>query len=187
MCKRLIVLLGMFLGSHAPAVAQTATTQIFLTQDRVAPTLTILRMGSATMPTTFLQLHQDPAKSHAQFSPLVAGAYEPNHIMGRLPPTEEVKTLFFMQSSLQLIQLWSGRLRLDGFTGTLNMQNVQLGPSASGGLLDFRPSRISYPGGPRSVGLYGVSLSFNFGRNARTGRPPQVWSCLSRIVRSVRN
>jgi len=59
------------------------------------------------------------------------------------------------------------------------MQNAELGPSAGGGL---RFPRQSYPGGPRSVDLYGVSLSFHFGRDAQVGRPAQIWSCLARIA-----
>jgi hypothetical protein len=187
MYKRFIVLLGMFLGSNVLAAAQTAPPQMVLAQNRVAPTLTILRMVSAPMPTTSLRLRQDPVKSPAHSGPVVTGAYERDHTMERLPQTEEVKTLFFTRSSLQLGQLWRGRLRLDGFVSTLNMQNVQLGPSASGGLQDFRPPREWSPGGPRSVDLYGVSLSFHLNHGARTGQPTQVWRCLSRIVGSVRN
>jgi hypothetical protein len=33
----------------------------------------------------------------------------------------------------------------------------------------------------------GFSLSFHFGRDARTGRPTQAWRCLSRIVDTVLN
>lgn len=187
MYKRFIVLLGMCLGSHVPAAAQTAAPQMVLAQERAVPTMTMLRTVSAPSPTTSLPLHQDPVQSPARLGHLAAGTYERDHSMERLPPTEEVKTLFFTRSSLPLVQLWRGRLRLDGFMGTLNMQNVQLGPSASGGLQDFRPPRESYPGGPRSVDLYGVSLTFHLGRNARMGQPTQVWRCLSRIVGTVLN
>jgi hypothetical protein len=185
--KRFIVLLGMFLGSHASAAAQTAAPQMVLAHDRVAPTLKILRRVSDTTPATYLRAHQEPVKSTALPSQLVTGAYERDFSMESLPQTEEVKTLFFTQSSLQLGQLWSGRLRLDGFVGTLYMQNVQLGPSASGGLQDFRPPRERFRGGPRSVDLYGVSMSFQLGRGARTGAPTQVWRYLSRIIATVRD
>jgi hypothetical protein len=187
MYKRLIVLLGMFLGSHAPAAAQTPAPQFVLAREHVAPIITMLRTVSRPLPAASFRLYQDPGKRRSHFTHLFAGDYEPEQSMELLPPVEGVRTLFFTRSSLQLVQLWSGRLRLDGFTGTLHMQNVQLGPSASGGLQDFRPPRQSYPGGPRSVDLYGVSLSFHFGHNARTGRPPPVWRCLSRIVGSARN
>jgi hypothetical protein len=187
MYKRLIVTLGMLLGSHAPAAAQTPAPQLVLAQGNVAPVIMMLRTASAPLPPASYLLYQNPGKLPARLSHQFAGDYEPDHSMERFPPVEKVKTLFFTRSSLPLVKLWSGRLRLDGFTGTLNMQNVQLGPSAAGGLQDFRPPRESYPGGPRSVELYGVSLSFHFGRNARTGRPPQVWRSLSRIASSIRN
>jgi hypothetical protein len=82
------------------------------------------------------------------------------------------------------VQLWGGRLRLDGFTSTLHMQSVQFGPSAAGGL---RLPQQNYAGGPRSMDLYGVSLSFHFWQDARVGHPTQALRSLSRIVASVLN
>jgi hypothetical protein len=118
-----------------------------------------------------------------------ARAYERDHDLEglkSLSPMREVKTLFLTQSMLPLLQLWGGRLRLDGFTSRFDMQNVQLGPSAAGGLLDFRPQRLSYPGGPRSIGSHGVSLSFHFGRDAQIARPKQIWQSLARIHAAFR-
>jgi hypothetical protein len=185
MYKRFIMLLGIFLGSHVPAAAQTPSAQIVLAQDHVVPIITILRAVSTPLLTASFHLYQEPGNSPAHFSLLFAVPNERDRGMERLPPVEQVKTLFFTRSTLPLVQLWSGRLRLDGFMGTLNMQNVQLGPSAAGGLQDFRPPRQNSPGGPRSVDLYGVSLSFQFGRDARASRPTQVWQCLSRIIGNV--
>ena len=102
-----------------------------------------------------------------------------------LSPIRQVKTLFLTQSMLPLLQLWGGRLRLDGFCSTFHMQNVQLGPSAAGGLLDFRPQLQRYQGGPHSIGFYGVSLSFHFGRDAQIGRPAQIWQSIARIHAAV--
>jgi hypothetical protein len=189
MHKRFILLLGVFLGSHMSGAAQTPTPQIVVTQDRMAPIMTMVRTVPAPVPAASFQLPEGPGKSTAHFRYLFAGAYEPDQGLEglkRLSPMHEVKTLFLTQSMLPLLQLWGGRLRLDGFTSTLHMQNVQLGPSAAGGLLDFRPSRQGYPGGPRSYGLYGVSLSFHFGRDAQVGRPTQIWRCLARIVGATR-
>ena len=192
MYKRFIVLLGIFLGGHALAAAQAPAAQapavqIVLAHAYVAPAITMLRPVSAPLPTASFQLYQNPQKSPAYFDRVFAAAYERNDGIERLPPTETVTTLFFTRTSLSLLQLWSGRLRLDGVIGTLNMQNVQLGPSASGGLWDFRPPRQSYPGGPRSLDLYGVSLSYHFGQAARTGSPPHLWRSLSRFVGSILN
>jgi hypothetical protein len=187
MYKRFIVLLGIFLGSHAPAAAQTSAAPIALETAYVVPTLTTLRPVSAPLPAASFQLYKYPQKSPAYFNHVFAGAYERDDSIERHPPTEVVKTLFLTRTTLPLVQFWSGRLRLDGVIGTLNMQNIQLGPSASGGLWDFRPPRQSYPGGPRSLDLYGVSVSYHFGRAARTESPPHVWRCLSRFVGSILN
>jgi hypothetical protein len=187
MYRRFIVLLGMFLGSLAPAAAQTPTPQIVLAQANVATDILMRRTASGPLLTSSFQLFQDPGRSPAHFSHLhlFAGPNEHDQNMERLPAIQQVKTLFFTRSSLSLLQLWSGRLRVDGFTGSLNMLNVQLGPSAAGGLHDFRPPRQGYPGGPRSAELYGLSLSFHFGRDARMGRPPQPWRYASRMVTNV--
>ena len=189
MYKRFIMLLGIFLGSNAPAAAQTPAVQtpavqIVLAHAYVAPAITMLRPVSVPLPAASFQVYEYPKKSPTYFNHVFAGTYDRDDIE-RLPPTEVVKTLFFTRTSLPLVQLWSGRLRLDGVIGTLNMQNIQLGPSASGGLWDFRPPRQSYPGGPRSLDLYGVGVSYHFGRAARTGSPPHLWRSLSRFVGSI--
>jgi hypothetical protein len=97
---------------------------------------------------------------------------------------EEVKNLILTLSSLPRVQFWGGRLQLDAFQSTLHSQNVQLGPLGYGGMQGFRPLAQGYPGGPRSGHL---TLSFHFGRDARTGRPTQGWQSLSRIVGTVLN
>jgi hypothetical protein len=183
MHKRLILLvLGMLLGSHLPTAAQTPSPKIVQVQEWVAPIVTMVR----TVPAAFLfpsfPLSESPEKSAAHFSYLFVGAYGRDQSLESLSQMREAKTLFLTQSSLPLVQLWSGRLRLDGFKSDLNMQNMQLGPSGAGGLLDYRPPRLGYPGGPRSVGLYGVNLSFHFGRDAQIGRPAQIWRCLAGIA-----
>jgi hypothetical protein len=189
MHKRFILLLGMFLGSHVPTAAQTPAPQIVPAQERIAPIMTMVRTVPAPFLAVSFQLPEGSGKSAVHFSYLFARAYEGGQGLEglkSLSPMREVKTLFLTQSMLPLVQLWGGRLRLDGFTSTLHMQNVQLGPSAAGGLLDFRPPRQGYPGWPRSVGLYGVSLSFHFGRDAQIGGPTQIWRCLARIVGAAR-
>jgi hypothetical protein len=192
MHKHFLLLAGMLLGSQWPTAAQTSAPQIVTAREQIAPTMTIV----GTLPTPLLAapflLPENPGKSAAHFNYLFVGTYEGNPVpeglegLRRLSSMREVKTLFLTQSLLPLVQLWGGRLRLDGFTSKLHMQNVQLGPSAAGGLLDFRPSRQNYPGGPRSVGLYGISLSFHLGRDAQIGRPTQIWRSLARIVSAAR-
>jgi hypothetical protein len=188
MHKRFMLLLGLFLGSHVLTAAQRPTPQIVPTQDRIAPIMTIVPTARVPLLTASFLLPDNPGKSAAHFSYLFAGAYEPNQGLDdlkNLSPMHEVKTLILTQSLLPLAQLWGGRMRLDGFTSTLHMQ---LGPSAGGGVQDFHSPRQSYPAGPRSVDLYGISLSFHFGRDAQVGHPTrQAWRCLSRIVGTVLN
>jgi hypothetical protein len=130
-------------------------------------------------------VYQNLGTSPAQSSYVFAGEYPADRSVEELLPRAETRTLFFTRSSAQLVQFWGGRLRLDGFMGTLNMQNVEFGPAAAGGLRDFRPPRENYPRGPRSVDLYGVSVSFHLGRNAGMERPPEVRRTLSRIVGNI--
>lgn len=187
MHKRFIMLLGVFLGSHVPTGAQTPSPQIVPAQERVAPIVTMVRTGPAPFLFPSFPLSVSPGKSAAHFSFRFVGAYKCDQSLPSLSQMREAKTLFLTQSSLPLVQLWGGRLRLDGFKSALNMQNVQLGPSAAGGLLDYRPQRQGYPGGPRSFGLCGVNLSFHFGRDSRTRPPTQVVRRMTRFVGTVLN
>ncbi len=171
--KGFILLLGMFLGSGVPAAAQRPPPHIVLAQEHIALVMRMLRTVSTPLSAPSFLLSQDHGKSPAHFSLQFAGAYERDYSLERFPQMEEVKTLILTQSSLPLVQLWGGRLQLDAFQSTLHMQNVLFGPL---------PPRQNYPGGPRSVQLSGLSLSFQFGRDARTGRPTQVWQRLARIV-----
>jgi hypothetical protein len=182
--KRLIVLLGVLLGSHVAVVAQTPASQIVLSQARIAPSMTMLRTVSTPFPAASFLLSQDPGRSPAQFSYQFTGAYQPDRSLQLLPPTDEVRTMFFTQSSLPLLQLWRGRLHLDAFQSTLHMQNAQFGPLGYRGTQGFLSARQSYPADPSSAGL---SLSFRFRRDARTEQPSQAWRRITRFVGAVLN
>jgi hypothetical protein len=184
MHKRFILLLGVFLGSRVLTAAQMPAPELVPAQELVA---SIVTAAPAPLLAVSFLLPENPGKSAAHFNYLSVGAYERDQGLeglASLSPMREVRTLFLTQSLLPLVQIWGGRLRLDGFISTLHMQNVQLGPSAAGGLQDFRLLRQGYPGALRSVDLYGVSLSFHFGRDAQIGRPAPIWRCLARIVGS---
>ena len=187
MCKRFIVLLGIFLGSQMPAVAQRASSQIVRAEERIAPNTTMHRTAFIPLPAASFLPYQVPGKSLAHASEPFAEDYESDHRLEHLPRLESFRTLFLTRSSLPLVRLWGQRLQLDVFHSTLHMQNVQFGPLAGGGLQDFRPPRQYYGGGPRSIDLTGVSLSFYFGRNSRTEPPVQTWRRLSRIFSTVLN
>jgi hypothetical protein len=187
MHKGFILLLGMVLGSHVSAAAQTSAPLIVLAQEHIAPVMTMLRRVSTPLPAASFVLSQEPRESNAHFSLLFAGAYERDRSLERLPPMVEVKSLIFTLSSLPLVQFWAGRFQLDAFQSTLRLQNVQFGPLGNSGMQDFHRPQQSYPDGPRSVHLPGLSLSFHFGRDSRTRRPTQVWRRMTRLVGAVLN
>jgi hypothetical protein len=130
-------------------------------------------------PVASFLLSEGPGKPAAHFDCRFARAYEPVSLENLLP-MREVKTLFLTQSSLPLMQVWGGRLRLDGFTSRLHMQNVQFGPSVAG-----RLQRQGDTSGLRSVGFYGLSLSFHFGRDDQIERH-QIWRSFHRIISAPR-
>jgi hypothetical protein len=185
----LLSIVRMIDGTNQTIAPGAARISGSLNQDKSDPALSTFAFSiypaTSSLPAASFLLYQNPGKSPTDFSHLFAGDYEADRSTGGLLQTDEIKTLFFTRSSLQLVQLWDGRLRVDGFMGTLNMQNVQLGLSASGGLRDFHLPRESYLRGPRSMDLYGLSVSLHLGRNASTKRPLQVRRCLSRIVGNV--
>jgi hypothetical protein len=169
MYKHFIVLLGIFLSSLAPAAAQAPIPRIVLAQEGIAPTMTMLRTKTTPLLSASF-LYQKPGNALVHFDHLYTPAHERQESLGDIPRIVEVKTLFFTQSSLPLVQLWSGRLELDAFQNTLHIQNLQL-----------------YLEGPRLVRLSGLSLSFHLGQDARTEGPTEVRRCLSRIVGTILN
>jgi len=206
MKRKFILALGMFLGSYLSAAAQIAAARIVAEQDRSAPIMAMVHQAMPapliaesfplpgnpeifaprTLPAPVLAAslpaHKNPANSAVHFSYALAGPYNPDQGIDGLENQfqfEEVDTLFLAQSSLPLAQLWGGRVRFDGFASTLNIQNVEMGPSAAGGIEDFRPLRQNYLGAPSSVDSYGIGLTFHFGRNAQTGRPAQIWQTVA--------
>jgi hypothetical protein len=168
MYKRFIVLLGIFLGSLAPAAAQTTVPQIILAPEHLSPAITMLPAVSPSLRTASFPLYQDPGKFTVHFSGLSSGAYERDPSLEHLPGMRVVRTLFYTQTSFSLVQLWSSRLQLEAFQDTLHFQNVQLVRSGYSGL--------------RSVQFSGLSLTYHFGRDTHTGPPTQSWRSLSRIV-----
>ena len=184
MQNRFMALLGIFLGSYMPAFAQTPTPRTVLPQQNFAPPIARLRNVSIPVAAASSLAYPNAEKSPAPFSQPFSGAYGTDGSVERLPPMEEVKILFFSRSTRPLVQLWGGRLQLDVFQSALQTQNVPLDPLAFRG---FRSPRQTYPGGPGSVRLSGLSLSFHFGRNERTARPMQAWQYLPRIVHTVLN
>ncbi|MGB7495287.1 MAG: hypothetical protein WBQ61_07290 [Candidatus Acidiferrum sp.] len=171
MYKRFILLLGLFLGMHMQTAAQIPAAQVIPAQERLAPITTLHSVPAPSFGAPFT-LFEAGVKSPTHLSYRFAEAYKRDQSLESLWPMHEVKTLFLTLSSLPLLQLCGGRLRLEGFKSTLHMQNVQLDQSSLGG--------------PRSGSFQGLSLSFHFGRDAQIGRPTQIWRSLARIVGTPR-
>jgi len=190
MYKPFIVLLGIFLGSHRPVVAQTPPAESVLAQEHVAPVISILPTSilptvSTALPAFSFLLFTDP-KSSAHFSRQLAGAYQRDFSLDRLLPINEVRSLILTQSSLPLVQFWGGRLELDAFQSTFIFR-TGLSLVGTGGMRDSRLSGQNYTGGPRSVHLSGLSLNLRFGRDARIGHSAQLWRRLTGMVGAVLN
>ena len=187
MYKRFILLLGMLLGALGTAAAQTPPPRIALVQEHVASIITMLPAASIPLPSVSLLLPLGPEKSTAHFSFSFAGVYEHDYSLEHLSQMDGVKTLTLTQSSMVLVKLWGGRFQLNAFQSTLHLQNVQLGPFGNGGMRGSNLPRQNYPGGPGSIHLSGLSLSFQFGRDARTGDPAHLWRRLTGILGAVLN
>jgi len=181
MCDGFILLLTVFLSSLV-AAAQTPAPQTLPADERVWPIITRLQTVPVPSPARSFVLSEDPGQSAGHFKALLVRAYARDEGRENLSPIQRAKTLFLRQSSLPIFQLWGGRLRLEGFTSKLHTPNLQLGPPAVGGPQNLSSAQAAYPGGPRSVRFYGLSLSFHFGRNAEIGRPTPIWRCFARMV-----
>lgn len=185
MHTRFIVVLGIFLGSPVPAIAQTPAPHIVLTQARTAPPMTMLAPVSALLPAASFPPAPEPAKSPAQLTPLLTLAYERDHSLQRNSPIEGSRTLFLTQASLPLVRFWGGRLQLSAFKSTLHIQNVQFASGGYGGMQGFGSPRQCFPGGPPSLHLTGLSLTLHFGRDTRARNPAEAWRRLSRMFGTV--
>ena len=185
MGNRYLLLLGLFLGSLAPAIAQTPGPWKVPAQERVAPIITTLPTISTPLPAASFLLSKGE-KSNARFSLMFAGAYKHDQGLEQLSPMNEVKTLTLTWSTLPLVQLCRGRLQLDAFQSTLHVRDALLNPFGQG----MRGSQLAghgYLGVPPTVNLSGLNLGFYFGRNAQTGDPARSWRRLPRILGAVLN
>lgn len=176
-----MLLLIVFLSSLV--AAQTPTPQIVPGRERVAPIITRFQTVLDPLSARSFVPPGDPRKSAGHFSSLIVRTYERDQGLENFSRIDRVKKLFLTQSGLPLFQLCGGRLRLDGFTSRLRMQNAQLGPPAVGGLQNPFSPRQGYPVGPR---FYGLSLRFPFGRDTQIGGPTETWRGFARLVRAPR-
>jgi hypothetical protein len=90
---------------------------------------------------------------------------------------EEVRTPFTTESRVEVVRLWGGHMELNGVENSTHMQSVQLGPP---GFASLRPVPDQERLGS-ATGYDGMSLVFNFGRDAHASSQPQAWHCLGLI------
>jgi hypothetical protein len=100
---------------------------------------------------------------------MLAGRYG-NGGAAIVPLPEQMTTLFASQSLFPMASFGNGHVSFAGFTASLHMGNVMLGPAGAGGLTDFRPWRHYQMDDPRGMDSYGLSLKFHFGHGADIAR-----------------
>jgi hypothetical protein len=181
MRNRLIVVVGLLLSSCLPLEAQTPATQIALAQ--TSPDLATILFPAPRIPLSAIvlpiQLFGKPLP-HPAF--LLDAAYEPDPSLESRLPIESFRTPLLTESSFLVAHLWRG-LKLDLFQSTLHSHGRQLGSPTSGvGFYYLRPSTNDQAGLANSVGLEGISLRYSFGRDAETGKPVQIWRCVSWVI-----
>jgi hypothetical protein len=172
-----ILILGVLLGSHLPATAQTRPRQVNPIQERTPSMVTLLAAAPAHLLLAGSLPIRPLEERPAGFNILPGAAYTPDHSLDRLSPVEVVKTPFVRQARVMFVQLWGGRLQLSGFESTRQMWNAAVGFSGSLGATG------GYPGArvPRADRIYGLSLAFPLGRDAHTGHRVEGSRCLAWI------
>jgi len=186
MYKPFVALLGMLLGSHAPAAAQTPAAQLVLAQERAAPTMAMLPTVSTAFPAGSTLVSQDTGKSPVHFNPCtwdLTNVPQP----GAATPDGAGQKFVFDAGELAARPIL-GRTAATGRLSKHASHSERAAWSLGyGGMQGFRSARQSYSGGPMSVRVTGLSLSFHFGGDARAARPTEVLRRLTRMVGNVLN
>jgi hypothetical protein len=178
MQRQLILVAGLLLSSCLPAEAQTLATQVFLAQARPAPTTILVWALPIPLPPKASLASQRPRKLVAPPTVLLPPSYEPDQSLESQPLIEPIWTPFITESCLVVVQFWRGHLQLDGIEGTLHMQNPHFGPPGSGPPPGHDQAALA-----SSFNLDGIEVVFHFGRDAQTGRRPQIWRYLASIMK----
>jgi hypothetical protein len=183
--KRLILsLLGLFLGSRGLTVAQAPMRQSVVSEEHGAAMLARLRPTFIPPQVPLLLRSEDHEKSAARFIVEPAGAYARGLDLKDLT-VGDIKTRFFTQSSMPLLQFLGGRFRINAFQSSFHIANAQLNVFGNCGLQKSLLPHQSYPRNPCSVDLSGLSLNFLFGRDARTESATQPWRGLLRMAGAI--
>jgi hypothetical protein len=174
--KRLVLLLGLTLGSHTGARAQSTEHRVAFVQSPssqmiVSPPRQTPPFGSSVL------LIQQLGDFHVGYRfRFTEGSEHQNPTS--IFPFQQTKTSFVTESRLLVAQLWGARLQVNLFVITPHCGNVMLGPLILGDAL-HRPKQF---GEPASFGLYGIGISVPLGRNARWESSTGLWHSLQRMV-----
>ena len=186
MGNHLLPVAALLLSSCLSMEAQTTATQVALAQTSSSLTIVQFPASRVRVPLIVLPI-QLPRKPLSYSVFFLAAAYKPEPSLESRLSIEVFRTPFLKESSFLLADLWRG-LQLDGFESTLHSQNPQFwSPASSIGFQDFRSSSHDEAAVTSSVGFYGISLRYSFGRDAETRKPIPMWRCLSRIIGTVLN
>jgi hypothetical protein len=174
--KRLVLLLGLTLGSYTGAEAQSTEHRVAFVQS--PPSLTIASPPRQAPPLgSSFSLIQQPGDFHGGYGFRVTESYEHQHPVNPFP-FQQTKTPFVTESRLRVAQIWGARLQVNVFIVTFHSGNFMLGPLVSSEAF-HRPRQA---GEPLSFGLYGIGVSIPLGRNARTEGSTGLWRSFQRIV-----
>ena len=174
--KRLVLLLGLTLGSHTEARAQSTEHGVALVQSPssqmiVSPPRQTPPLGSSVL------LIQQLEDFHVGYRFRVTKSSEHQNPTS-LFPFQQTKTPFLTESRFRVAQVWGSRLQVNLFVDTFHSGNFMLGPLVSNEAF-HRPRQV---GEPPSFGLYGIGVSVPLGRNARWESSTGLWRSLQRIV-----
>jgi hypothetical protein len=174
--KRLVLVVGLILGSHARAGAQSTEHRVAFVQ---SPPLQMTVSSPRQAPPfgSSVLLIQQQWDFHRGYDFRVAANYELQN-PDSLFPFQQIKTSFVTESRLLVAQLWGARLQVNLFAVTLQTGNVMLGPLATNEAF-HRPRQF---GAPSSFGLYGIGMSVPLGRNTRWESSTGLWRSLQRIM-----
>jgi len=173
--KWLVLLLGLTLGSHTEARAQSTEHRVALVQSPSSQMIVSPPRQTAPLGYSVLLIQQ--ADFHVGYRFRVTEGSEHQNLTSPFP-FQQTKTSFVTESRLLVAQLWGARLQVNLFAITPHSGNVMLGPLILGDAL-HRPRQF---GEPASFGLYGIGISVPLGRNARWESSTGLWHSLQRIV-----
>jgi hypothetical protein len=173
--KRLVLLLGLVLGSHPIAGAQSTEHRVTFVQS--PPSQMIVSAPRQAPFDSSVLLFQQQWGFNRGYDFRVAANYElqnPNSLF----PFQQTKTSFVTESRLLVAQLWGTRLQVNLFAVTLHTGNVMLGPLVTNDAF-HRPRQF---GAPSSCGFYGIGVSIPLGRGARQEGTTSLRHSLQRTV-----